>query len=156
MPDIFISYSTQDQDFADFLYRHLTDEGLDVFLASVSIEPGQNWSSEIKENLQEAGNIFFLASKAACQSPHALFEVGGSIMLGKTLIPVVWDIPISELPDWLKQYQAIDFSEIAELKGEEIKAKLSPVVGKIKCDKNIGRLILAIFVAGIIYLSLKE
>ena len=39
MPDVFISYSSHDEEFAQFLHRHLAAEGLDVFLASVSLAP---------------------------------------------------------------------------------------------------------------------
>jgi hypothetical protein len=68
MPDIFISYSRHDEAFAQFLERHFTTEGLSVFLASVSLKPGDRWSQTILQNLRNASWVFFLAGRAACYS----------------------------------------------------------------------------------------
>ena len=47
MPDVFISYSVQDEQFARFIRGHLAQEKLDVFLASISLEPGHKWTPQI-------------------------------------------------------------------------------------------------------------
>lgn len=41
MADVFISHATADSPFAEFLHRHLPQEGLSVYLASVSMPPGE-------------------------------------------------------------------------------------------------------------------
>ena len=43
MADVFISHAAADSHFAEFLHRHLTQEGLSVYLASVSMPPGERW-----------------------------------------------------------------------------------------------------------------
>ena len=40
MVDVFISHAAADSHLAEFLHRHLTQEGLSVYLASVSMPPG--------------------------------------------------------------------------------------------------------------------
>lgn len=40
MTDVFISYSTADERIARFVHDHMSAEDLSVFLASVSLKPG--------------------------------------------------------------------------------------------------------------------
>jgi hypothetical protein len=153
MPDIFISYSKQNQEFADFLYNHLTEEGLSVFLASVSIEHGKLWSQEIKENLKNSNCVIFLASKAACQSPNVLLEIGGSVMTDKKMVPVVWDMPPEELPGWLNQVQAVDLRNASK---EEISEFFSNFAKKYKMKKDLGRLVAGLLIAGFLLLGIRK
>jgi hypothetical protein len=153
MPDIFISYSIKDQGFADFLYKHLSGEKLSVFLASVSIEAGKQWSQEIINNLKNADCVIFLASKAACKSPNVLLEVGGSVLTDKKLVPVVWDITPEELPGWLNQYQAIDLRNASK---EQVCEFFSSFAKKYKSKKDLGILIAGLLIAGFLLIAFKE
>lgn len=98
MADVFISYSSSDEGFARFLHRHLTGEGLTVFLASVSLAPGQRWPQEILNALGSSTWVLFLASRAACASPWVQQELGAAVVTQKKLVPIVWDMPPSQLP----------------------------------------------------------
>ena len=79
MSDVFISYASSDEKLAKFLYRHLSKEGLDVFMASVSVQLGEKWSLEILNNLRLSSWILFLASKDACSSPYVQQELGAAL-----------------------------------------------------------------------------
>ena len=153
MPDIFISYSKQNQEYADFLHKHLVDEDLSVFLASVSIEHGKLWSQEIIRNLRDSNCVIFLASRSACQSPNVLLEIGGSVMADKELVPVVWDMPPDELPGWLNQYQAVDLRNSSK---EEICQYFISLAKKYKTEKNRGRLIAGLLIAGFLLLGIRK
>ena len=72
--------------------------GVKSFLAELSIVEGNRWNDEIWKNLKEAKTIIFLASKTACQSPYINQEIGAAIGHGKTIVPVVWDMPPEDLP----------------------------------------------------------
>jgi TIR domain len=98
MPDCFISYSSKDQQKADFIHSELTRHGLNVFMASVSLPPGTHWSPQVLSNLQQSPWVIFLASKAACSSVYVQQELGVALGANKKLIPIVWDIPLSDLP----------------------------------------------------------
>ena len=112
MPDIFISYSNHDDEFAKFLHQLLTEEGINVFRASVSIPPGEKWSSYLIDNLKSSQCVLFLASKAACESPYVQQELGAALATEKKIIPVVWDIDPLELPAWMNQFQAINLAKL--------------------------------------------
>ena len=153
MPDVFISFSIKDKQFADFLYKHLVAEGLEVFQASLSLKAGQKWGEEILQNLKDSKCVLFLASKAACKSANVLLEVGASVYSEKDLIPVVWDMPPENLPSLINQYQAIN---IAGASFDQIKQKFSEIAGEIRLDRSKGLLLVAVLIAGILYVSFKK
>ena len=108
MSKVFISYSTQDENIAQEIFSALRQVGADPFLASISLQPGSNWTEEIFKNLKDAKWVFFIATKAACSSPAVQQELGASLANNKHLIPVLIDISPSDLPGWVGQHQAVD------------------------------------------------
>lgn len=108
MPDCFISYSTQDEELANFVHSELRRFGVVPFMASASLQPGQHWPSETLSNLQASNWVILLASRAACSSAFVNQEIGGALLSSKRLIPIIWDISPSELPGWASGVQAID------------------------------------------------
>lgn len=152
MTDVFISYSSNDEKLADFLRRHMEQEGLEVFLASVSLEPGDRWSKKILEALKEATWVFFLGSRDACSSQYVQQEMGGAIYAKKRIIPVVWEMPASELPGWLSQWQALN---LAEATVEQVQEKISAIAKKIRANKTQSQIIGGIILAGLAYFAFK-
>ena len=65
MPDVFISHATEDAPFANFLFRHLQQEGLGIYLASASLAASEKWMPNILENLRQSKWVLCLASRAA-------------------------------------------------------------------------------------------
>ena len=57
MADVFISHAAADSHLAEFLHRHLTQEGLSVYLASVSMPPGERWMPHIMDQLRGSGEV---------------------------------------------------------------------------------------------------
>ena len=76
MADVFISYSVKDNEIAEFLYNHLTEEQISVFKAPLSVNPGERWDETILMNLKNSPWVLFLSSKAACASQNVQQEVG--------------------------------------------------------------------------------
>lgn len=147
MPDCFISYSSSDEELAGFVDAHLRTQGLDVFLASVSLQPGQRWSEVIWANLKASKWVVFLASRAACQSPYAQQKLGAALLSEKYIIPIVWDMPPSELPGWLKERQALDLRNGS---WDDLAAAVRDVAGQIMSDKQKGALLAGAIVFGLI------
>ena len=150
MPDIFISYSTKNEKFAKFLHRHLTSEGLDVFLASVSLRPGQHWPQKILSALKGSGCVLFLASRSACASPWVQQELGAALATQKKLVPIVWDMPPSELPGWVRHFHALN---LAGNSVAQVKVQMSDIATTIKVSKARGQLIGALALAGLFVLA---
>src|SRR5438105_14721842 len=108
MADVFISHSSADIQLAAFVKQHLELQGISVFLAPLSMQPGQHWPSEIMQALNSATWVIFLASRAACASHWVQQELGAAMAGRKKLVPIVWDIEPSQLPGWTAQVQALN------------------------------------------------
>ncbi len=150
MPDCFISHASVDGTFARAVMEHLEAHDLDVFLASVSIVPGEPWSPAILQALRNSKCVIFLASKAACQSVFVQQEVGGAVVANKALIPIVWDIAPTELPAWAKQCQALD---IRGMPVNEISAAVNSIGQRIRQDRDAGRLLAIALFGALLYVA---
>lgn len=132
MPDCFISYSSTDQEFAKSVHSELEKHTITTFMASVSLQPGQDWSKEIMENLRNSKWVILLASRAACSSEFVNQEIGATLHNAKNLIPIVWDMSPSELPGWAKGVQAIDLRQLPIV---GLRQHVASIAQRIKQDK---------------------
>lgn len=147
MTDVFISHAKADQPLAEFLHRHLTQEGLSVYLASVSMAPGERWMPAILNSLRSSTWVICLASRAACESDWILQEMGVAIGTNKKLVPIVWDIHPDNLPGWMRQYQAVN---LAGANREEAQVAIGRIANAIKTEKKNGLAILGLVIAGLV------
>lgn len=92
MPDCFISYSSADERLSRFVEAHLRAQQVNVFIASVSLQPGENWSQVIWNNLKASPWVIFLASRSACGSAYVQQELGAALAGEKKIVPIVWDL----------------------------------------------------------------
>lgn len=150
MSDIFISYSTADENLAQFLAHHLRNEGMQVFLASASLQPGQSWPQEILSALRGSSWVLFLASRSACASPWVQQELGAALITQKRLVPIVWDMSPSNLPGWVQHHQALN---LAGSSMGQVKAQMSAIADRIKSDKAQGLLVAGLAVAAVFLFS---
>ena len=150
MADVFISHSAADLPLAEFLHRHLTQEGLSVYLASVSMPPGKRWMPHIMDNLRGSTWVLCLASRAACSSPWVMQEMGAAVAGNKKLVPIIWDQKPNALPGWMKQYQAVNLAGQGQV---EARATIGRIAEAIKAEKQKGLVILGLLVAGLLALG---
>lgn len=108
MPDVFISHSSHDVQLASLVQQELLRHNVSAFMASASLKPGDHWSPEILANLAASKWVLCLASRAAASSAFVNQEIGIALAGSKRLIPIVWDMPPSDLPGWASRYQALD------------------------------------------------
>ena len=152
MYDVFVSYTSADEAFARFVHKHLSDEGLATYLAPVSLTPGAQWSPKTLGALSNARWVLFLASKAACSSAFILQEVGAAIATKKELVPVVWDMPPSQLPGWASQYQALN---LAGKSAAEVHQEILAIAARVKAKRAEGLVIAGLLLAGLIAFGSK-
>ena len=138
MPDVFISYSVKDEHIAQFVRTHLFNEGLNVFIASINILPGYRWESQIFKALRNSEWVFFLASRNALNSPNVEKEIIEAVKINKKLVPIMWDVEPSELPDWISAFQGLN------LKGasyDGIATQITNLTHHVKEEKINGRFV---------------
>lgn len=153
MPDCFISYGSSDRRFAEYVRRELSQQHIDPFMAPASLEPGQNWSEAILANLRGANWVIALVSRSAAKSSYVNQEIGGALVASKKVVPVVWDMDPSELPGWLRNYQAIDLRACTL---PELQAAIAALAKRINQDKVVGLVILAALVAGAVVVATQD
>lgn len=143
MPDVFISYAQVNRTAALATQTALREGGVSVFLAGTSVEPGASWPVEIDRAIRSADLVLVLASRAACQSAWVQHEVGIAVGARRKIIPVVWDMPPSELPGVLAGVQALD---LAGRTPEDAQREFEEICKRIRGDKVRGAVVLgAIF-----------
>ena len=143
MPYCFISYSDQEEPIAQFIYNEICRLNFTAYKAKVSLEPGEKWSHRTLNKLKNSEWVIFLASRKACSSTVENPEVGDALLASKNLVPIVWDMDPSELPEWAKEVQVLDLrgSTIQELQNQ-----VADIADLDKQDKIDGLRILSIVI----------
>ena len=136
MPHVFISYSSQDSILAEQFRAFMAQHGIDVFLAEISIEPGRKWKDSIIDALNRSRWVFFLATPSACSSQAVMHELGGALFSKKEIISVLCGIAPRELPEWVRDRQAIDLRE-----KDKIVSTVQKIATTIRSDKFIAGLV---------------
>ena len=149
MSDVFISYSVKDEELAQFVRSHLLAQGLSVFIASISLNPGERWTPQIIEQLRASEWVCLLASKNALASANVQLEVGGAIFGKKKLVPIMWDVQPTELPRWISDFQGLILTG-ATL--ENINLQVAQLAANIKESKTKGQLVAGAVFAGLLLL----
>jgi hypothetical protein len=62
MPEIFISYASEDRTSAERLYRELRSEGYDAWIDTQDLIAGSNWSVEIQRAIQGSQDVVIVLS----------------------------------------------------------------------------------------------
>lgn len=132
MPDCFVSYTTQDQQLAMSIQSELRTQNLDVFMASVSLQPGELWPDTVLRNLRASSCVVFLASKVASRSEFVNQELGMAFGANKRVIPVLWKIAPSDLPGWAANLQAFNLGGTSDQEIRALSAKIAQVVREEK------------------------
>lgn len=153
MADVFISYSVKDEELAQFVRRHLAAQNLSVFLASISLEPGEHWTPKIVEELRASDWVCLLASKSALESPNVQMEVGGAVFGQKKLVPIMWDVQPADLPRWVSDFQGIILTGSTV---ENVNLQVAQLAAKIKQSKLNGLLVAGALIAGVLWLAAQK
>lgn len=139
MPDVFISYSTQDQWVADRVLGRLSALNVSAFLAPLSIQPGLRWKEAILGALRESRIVLFLASRAACASSAVMHDLGAALYGEKEIVPVCWDISPGDLPEWVRDRQAVVVTPQDPL---ALDRTLEAIGERVRSDKSTNGLLL--------------
>lgn len=129
----FVSYSRHDQAFVERLVADLRLHGVDIWIDRENILPGTNWSSEIAAALSRSTTLLYIITPNSLRSKWMSDELGAAVARNKRIIPVLAeDVPIDELPLFVRQIQWVDFRTaykaglIALLAAFNITAKTMP------------------------------
>jgi hypothetical protein len=116
---VFISYSRQDADAADWLAKSCTRLGAEIWLDHWSIRPGDNWREKTDEAIDRSNVFLILVSDSKKSDSPWQSSEWSYICENAWARPEVRVIPIlvsgSETPAFLKGLEALDGSNKSKL-----------------------------------------
>ena len=104
---IFISYSRDDAEFADLLYRLLASKGYAVWMDRESLHPGSQWDIAIQQAVDAASHLVLILTPSAVASTSVTDEWSYALDQGKAIIPLM--VTECTMPMRLRRVQWIDF-----------------------------------------------
>ena len=116
-PQIFISYSHTDSEFATRLVQDLEKLGYDIWLDRTDIQTGLRWDDEIVKGLDSSQVFVVILSEAAVTSQNVKDEIGYAVDHGKRIVPLL--IEPCEVPFRIGSIQYVDFTSIQYKDGIE-------------------------------------
>jgi hypothetical protein len=109
--DLFLSFSSQDRDQARVIGQAAEAVGLTIFQDEKNISPGAVWAEEIRQGLMNSREMALLASPTSLVSEWVQTEWGAAWVLGRTITPILLMVAPDQLPERLRQRQAVIYGE---------------------------------------------
>ncbi len=88
-PQIFISYTRRDADWARDFARALKDRGVRVWLDQFQVALGESLSEAVEAGLRESDVFVALLDPEHPFNPNLYFEIGAAFGMGKRIVPIV-------------------------------------------------------------------
>jgi hypothetical protein len=100
----FLSYSTKDQDFADYLYRDLQERGVRCWFAPHSVKGGKKLHEQIDAGIRASDRLLLILSEASMKSEWVQTEIRKARRREvrekiRLLFPISL-VPFQALADW--------------------------------------------------------
>src|SRR3712207_4617939 len=89
MAKVFLSFSSDDRAFAQWLKRALSQANIDTVLDDIAVAPGAGFASALRDEVRSADALLAILSEQAIARPNVLLEIGMAQGLGKRVIAVL-------------------------------------------------------------------
>lgn len=109
--DVFLSYSSKDQRYANMLLSEFEKNGI-VCSEYRQLIPGESFPDFIKSQFIKSREVCILFSKNCSSSEWIQRELGASWILGKKVTPVLIGTANEKLPEILSTIKSVRFNEI--------------------------------------------
>ena len=103
-PQLFISHSTGDTEWAKAFANALKERGLRVWLDEFEMEPGDSFREALEAALRDSDVLVTLIEQDTLNTPNLFFELGAAIGMGKRVVAIVpKDLDPTQLPIELRR-----------------------------------------------------
>lgn len=110
MAEVFLSYAAADAQVAARIRQELENAGIQIW-SDANIEPGDNWSKEINDNLKRSAMGVVLLSPASLNSAYVAQEYQYLLAQNKPLyVATIEHVEPKNMPYYLQAQEAIDLS----------------------------------------------
>ena len=107
--NVFLSYNSKNEDFAELVKMKLEKENIQVWKDTNQIDAGTEWRNEIDQGLLNCDIVIVLLNQLSTKSPYVTYEWAFALGNGKTIIPVLTED--CEIHPRIEILQYIDFKE---------------------------------------------
>lgn len=107
--NVFISYNSQIEDFAELEKMKLEKENIQVWKDTNQIEAGTEWRNEIDQGLLNSEIIIVVLNNFSTKSSYVTYEWAFALGNGKTIIPLL--IEDCEIHPRMTILQYLDFKD---------------------------------------------
>lgn len=114
---VFISYSYNDKQFADWLTQKLSTEKINIWYDATDIKSGDSIKKKIAEGIEASSNIIVIISKNSIQSSWVKYEFNSALLYNSTrqgIKIILVKIDDVSIPSDLAGYPYIDLSRNKE------------------------------------------
>lgn len=125
MTTIFISHSTDTDDFVTQLATDLRAAGLQTWVDHENIKPADDWDEAVEAALEATGALIVVLTPRATRSQNVKVEWSFFLDLGKPIYPIL--LETCKVPFRLRLHQHVDFSRDPN---EGLKKLLAALGGK--------------------------
>ena len=129
---IFLSYAHEDGAMAAILAKHLEQLGLRTFFQQQIVKDGKI-NETLKDNIDRSAHMVVLLGRSAGKRTWQEYEVRTFLRQAATdegvrlLIPLMLrDMDLSDIPDFLRQYNAIQLNDDYEAAADEVLRFIQP------------------------------
>lgn len=107
--DVFLSFSSKDQQVADAVYKYLADHNIACWYSKTSIVGGGRYYKDIVNAVNDSKCLLLIYSYSALQSRHINTEVDMAFSKGKVIIPYqIENVPLNDdFEYFLRSFQFI-------------------------------------------------
>ena len=134
-PNVFISYSRDDLDFADQLVAALSLHNFATTIDRHGIAGGEDWKGRLAGLIRDADSIVFVLSPSSAASEICAWEVAEAARLGKRILPVLCrPLENASVPHHLSSLNYIFFYLDSRLPGSGFGTGLSRLVTALNTD----------------------
>ena len=124
--DLFISYSTDCESEAKQIAKKAEQMGLNVFLATSSIVPGDEWESKIRNALRSCRELCVLVTNQNKSNRWIITEWSVAWFLEKRCTSILLkDVDVNDLDERLKRFQIGSFEQIDDFLSKLIERKVT-------------------------------
>lgn len=114
--DVFLSYDSVDSAVAKTLQKQIEEADCTCFMSEKSLEneAGANFAAEIRRAIRDSREMIILCSPASKTSEWVTTEWGAAWVLEKRIVPVLYQLSVSDLPDRLSCLHCVNVHEFSK------------------------------------------
>ena len=118
MPQVFISYASNDAIFADLTKMKLKEAEIRVWLDHGELRGGEEWRNSIDRGITNSDVMLVILTPSSCESPYVTYEWGFALGKEKKVIPIL--LQDTQIHPRLEVLQYLDFRNLRSCPWDEL------------------------------------